>query len=222
MIFEGALRETGYLYRQTLIWVKNTLVLGRSDYQYKHEPILELENLEGAIDPLEPSSPAADVSRETTEPAPGEPVLDAAALAAVDGDAEPLQHAPVLYGFTPGVKGAGRLGRGGEQWYGGNKQTTVFEFPKPAASREHPTMKPTDLIVAQLRNSTVRGQLVLDHCAGSGSTLIAAHRIGLVAALVELEPDYCDVICRRWQEFSGVMPILERTGEAVDFVPKGA
>lgn len=218
MTFERALRETGYLYRQTLIWVKNTLVLGRSDYQFRHEPVLELEVLEGPVDPLEPEAPAADVSRETFEPAPGEPALEEAGVDAIDG--EPLTHEPVLYGFTPASKGSGRLGRGGEQWYGGNKQTTVFEIPKPAASREHPTMKPTDLIVAQLRNSTVRGQLVLDLCAGSGSTLIAAHRIGLLAALVELEPAYCDVICRRWQEFSGVMPILERTGEPVDFVPK--
>src|SRR5690606_27270492 len=62
MTFERALRETGYLYRQTLIWVKNTLVLGRSDYQYRHEPVLELEVLEGAVDPLEPEAPAGDVS----------------------------------------------------------------------------------------------------------------------------------------------------------------
>lgn len=207
--FEAALRDAGYLYRQTLIWVKNTLVLGRSDYHYKHEPILELEAGGEVL-------PADDVSRETSAAAPGEPELEEAGVEAVDG-AEPVTHQPILYGFTPGTKGQGRLGRGGEQWYGGNKQTTVFEVPKPAASREHPTMKPTDLIVAQLRNSTVREQLVLDLCAGSGSTIIAAHRIGLRAAAVELEPGYCDVICKRWQEWSGVMPILESTGEPVDF-----
>lgn len=204
--FETELRAAGYLVRQNLLWVKNTLVLGRSDYQYKHEPILELE----AMDPselLSATEATADVPRETSTPD--------VALEAVDGDAEPATFEPILYGFTPASKG--RLGRGGDQWYGDNKQTTVFEIPKPSASREHPTMKPTDLIVAMLRNSTTRGQSVLDPFAGSGSTLIAAYRLGLVAYLVELEPGYCDVICRRFQEHTGVMPILESTGEGVDF-----
>lgn len=186
--FEGALTDVGYLVRQNLIWVKNALVLGRSDYQYKHEPILEAET------PTEP-----DVSRETS--AADDPVLT---------------HEPLLYGFAPG--GKGRLGRGGPAWYGNNKQTTVFEVPKPAASREHPTMKPVELIVQQLRNSVARKGSVLDLFAGSGSTLIAAHRLNLVARLVELEPRFCDVICRRYQEHTGVMPILERTGEGVSFV----
>lgn len=203
--FELALRGAGYLVRQNLLWVKNTLMLGRSDYQYKHEFVLELE----AADPAELLAAAADVSRETSDP-------DAPADVAAAPEGPTFE--PVLYGF----KGApsGRLGRGGAQWYGDNKQTTVFEIPKPSASREHPTMKPTDLIVAQLRNSTIRGQSVLDPFAGSGSTLIAAHRLQLVAYLVELEPAYCDVICRRYQEHTGTMPILERTGAGVDFTPK--
>ena len=55
---------------------------------------------------------------------------------------------------------------------------------------------------------------------GSGSTKSRSmdDRFGLVARLVELEPQYCDVICRRYQEHTGVMPILERTGEGVTFV----
>ena len=193
MTFEGALREVGYLVRQNLVWVKNAMVLGRSDYQYKHEPILEVEA-------PDPDAVDGDVSRETS----------------ADEEAEPLQHEPLIYGFTPGAKG--RLGRGGPAWYGNNKQTTVFEIAKPSASREHPTMKPVELIVQQLRNSVARKGSVLDLFAGSGSTLIAAHRLGLVARLVELEPQYCDVICRRYQEHTGVMPILERTGEGVTFV----
>jgi site-specific DNA-methyltransferase (adenine-specific) len=183
--FEAALREAGYLLRQNLIWVKNALVLGRSDYQYKHEPILE------AVVPGEPGE-TGDLSDEVTT------------------------HEPVLYGFTPG--GEGRLGRGSTNWYGNNKKTTVFEVPKPTASRDHPTMKPVELIVLQLRNSVGRGGSVLDMFAGSGSTLLAAHQLNLIARLVELDPVYCDVICRRWQEHTDVMPILERTGEAVSFI----
>lgn len=73
--FELALREAGYLVRQNLIWVKNTMVLGRSDYQYKHEPILEAE-----------TPPAASEDDEAA------------------GD-QLLEHEPVLYGFTPNGEG---------------------------------------------------------------------------------------------------------------------
>lgn len=203
MTFEGELLEAGFLVRQNLIWVKNTLVLGRSDYQYKHEPILEAQAPATAEELLA----AADVSRET--------LPEGAEL-------EPTTHDAVLYGFTPAPAGSGRLGRGGLAWYGNNKQTTVFEVPKPSASRQHPTMKPIDLIVAMLRNSVARGGSVLDMFGGSGSTLIACHRLSLIAYLIELDPAYCDVICQRYQEHTGTMPILERTGKGVDFTPKAA
>lgn len=179
--FENTLRAAGFLVRQNLIWVKNTMVLGHSDYHYKHEPILEGE------------APAA----------PEEP--------AVDGKS----HEPLLYGFAPG--GAGRLGRGGPRWYGPNNSTTVFEFPKPPANREHPTMKPVDLILAMLANSVRPGGIVFDPFAGSGSTLIAAHYHGAKARVVELDPKYVDVICARYQKLTGELPSLD--GEPVDFLP---
>lgn len=111
------------------------------------------------------------------------------------------QHEPILYGFTAG--GEGRLGRGGDHWFGGNNASTVFEIPKPAACREHPTMKPVALIEAMLTNSLGAGQLVLDMFAGSGSTLFAAERLGAAARLVELDPHYCDVIVARWEQVTG-------------------
>lgn len=95
----------------------------------------------------------------------------------------------------------------------------MFEVNKPAASRLHPTMKPVELITKQLRNSVVRGGAVLDLFAGSGSTLIAAFQLHLDAYLVELDPAYCDVICKRWEEHSGVMPIREGEGP-VSFLPE--
>jgi DNA modification methylase len=172
--------------RQNLIWVKNAMVLGRSDYHYRHEPILEA---------------AAPVDEEALED-------------------EPLTHEPIMYGFTPGAEG--RLGRGGVRWYGNNTQTTVFEIPKPTASREHPTMKPTDLIVAQLRNSVKRGGTDLDLFGGSGSTLIACHILNLEARVVELDPRFVDVICRRYEEATGTTPILLSTGKPVSFLPKSS
>lgn len=189
--FESAMGDAGILVRQNLVWVKNTMVLGRSDFHYKHEPVLygetppaDSEAAEGSDVPLDPAHPHRD------------------------------RHEPVLYGFTPG--GAGRLGRGGPRWFGDNKQTTVFEFPKPPRNAEHPTMKPVDLILAMLRNSCPPGGRVLDLFGGSGSTLIAAHHLGARARLVELDPRYVDVICKRWQAHTGVVP--RRDGKEVSFL----
>lgn len=123
-------------------------------------------------------------------------------------------HEPLMYGFTPG--GKGRLGRGGPKWYGPNNATTVFEFPKPAANRDHPTMKPVDLIRAMLTNSLRPGGIVLDPFGGSGSTLLATHLEGGIARLIELDPRYVDVICRRYQELTGELPTLD--GEPHDFI----
>lgn len=77
-------------------------------------------------------------------------------------------------------------------------QTTVFEIPRPSRSEEHPTMKPVELVAACLRNSSRRGDLILDPFAGSGTTLIAADMLGRRAALMEIDPAYCDVIRERY------------------------
>lgn len=174
--FQRIMEDAGLLLRQTLVWVKNVLVMGRSDYHWRHEPILEAQ--------------VASVEELAAE-----------------------SFTPIAYGFTPG--GEGRLGRGGPRWYGDNKSSTVFQVPKPKASRDHPTMKPVELIERMLRNSVQTGGLVFDPFGGSGSTLIAAHRLGARALLCELDPRYGDVICRRWEEHTGVTPV--RDGTAVSF-----
>lgn len=124
------------------------------------------------------------------------------------------RHEPILFGYTPG---GGRRGRGGAGWYGDNSQTSVFNVPKPSANREHPTMKPIELIVQCLNNSAPRGGRVLDPFGGSGSTLMACEYTGRKARLIELDPRYVDVICRRWQEHTGAKPVLESTGVLHDF-----
>ncbi|MER6253607.1 DNA methyltransferase [Streptomyces sp. NPDC001584] len=161
IVFETAMVDAGWHVRQNLIWAKDTMVLGRSDYHYRHEPI--------------------------------------------------------LYGFTDAPSGSGRLGRGGDRWYGGNAATTLFEVPKPARNADHPTSKPVDLITAGLRNSCAPDGIVYEPFGGSGSTLIAAHVTGRSARVVELDPRYADVICRRYQEHTGEQPVLKSSGEAHDF-----
>jgi DNA modification methylase len=64
-------------------------------------------------------------------------------------------------------------------------------------------MKPLELIIRAIRNSTSKGQIVLDPFGGSGSTLIAAEQTGRKARLIELDPKYCDVIVTRWQNLTG-------------------
>ena len=113
------------------------------------------------------------------------------------------QHEEILYGWTPG---AGRPGRGrhaGSRWVGGNNVSSVFSHPRPSRSDVHPTMKPVSLIAAQLANSTRRGDVVVDLFAGSGSTLIACEQLGRRAFCVELDPAYCDVMRRRYAEYTG-------------------
>lgn len=108
---------------------------------------------------------------------------------------------PMAYGWHPG---AARLVPLEDR-----TQDTVWEIARPARSADHPTMKPVDLVARAIGNSTREGALVGDPFAGSGTTLIACHRLGRVARLLEMDPSYADVICRRWQEHTGVVPVLE-------------
>ena len=100
-------------------------------------------------------------------------------------------HEPCLYGWKDGAA---------HSWYGDRSQTTVMEFNKPKKNDVHPTMKPTEMLCYLLKNSTKRGDVVLDTFGGSGSTLVACQQTGRVCRCVELDPKYCDVIRRRWAE----------------------
>jgi DNA modification methylase len=79
----------------------------------------------------------------------------------------------------------------------------VWEIKKPAKNALHPTQKPVEVPERAIRNSSRPGSLVLDCFGGSGSTLIACERTGRVCRVMELDPKYCDVIVRRWQDWTG-------------------
>jgi site-specific DNA-methyltransferase (adenine-specific) len=145
--FRAAIAAAGWRLHQELVWSKGSIVLGHSDYQYAHEPI--------------------------------------------------------LYGYTAG---AGRPGRGrhpGSHWYGDNSESSVLEYPKPAANRDHPTAKPVALVARCLRNSTRPGDLVYEPFAGSGTTLIAAEQLGRRCVAMEVDPRYAQVTIERWQTLTG-------------------
>lgn len=92
----------------------------------------------------------------------------------------------------------------GKRWYGGKTEGDVWELSRGATGEYvHPTQKPVSLIERALRNSSRRGDIVLDPFGGSGSTLIACERQRRRARLIELDPKYCDAIVRRWQGLTG-------------------
>ena len=146
--FRGAAKDAGWTVRQCLIWKKSSMVMGRQDYHWKHEPC--------------------------------------------------------LYGWKDGA---------GHLWAADRKQTTILEFDRPSRNGEHPTMKPVALFEYQMLNNTNGGDLVLDSFGGSGTTLIAAEKNGRTAMLMELDPRYCDVIVKRWQEFTGKQAIHAESGK---------
>ncbi len=104
-----------------------------------------------------------------------------------------FRHEPCLYGWKDGAA---------HNWYSDRCQTTVLEFHKPTKNIGHPTAKPVELLVYLIKNSSQRGEIVLDTFGGSGSTLIACEQTGRVCRMMELDPKYCDVIRRRWAEFA--------------------
>jgi DNA modification methylase len=114
------------------------------------------------------------------------------------------QFEPILYGWPEGRS---------RYWCGARDQGDLWMIDRPQANDLHTTMKPVALVERAVMNNSKRGDIVLDPFGGSGSTLIACEKTGRCARLIELEPQYCDVIITRWQEFSGQEAIHGATGE---------
>lgn len=117
------------------------------------------------------------------------------------------KHEPCLYGWKDGA---------GHLWAADRKQTTVLEFDKPSRNGEHPTMKPVELFSYQMLNNTKGQDIVLDSFGGSGTTCIAAEKNGRRAFMMELDPKYCDVIIKRWQDFTGKKAVHAETGKTFE------
>lgn len=113
----------------------------------------------------------------------------------------------------------GRLGRHRSNlWtYAG---ATTFSRTRDADLVDHPTVKPIAMIADAIRDASRPGDLVLDPFGGSGSTLLAADKVGRRAALIEFDPAYVDVILRRFEERTGIAPILAATGLTVHLVQR--
>ena len=104
------------------------------------------------------------------------------------------QHEPCLFGWKKGGK---------HQWYSDRKQTTIWEYDRPKASKDHPTMKPVALMAYPIQNSCMSNCIVLDPFLGSGSTLIACEQTHRICYGIELDEKFVDVIVNRYIEQCG-------------------
>jgi DNA modification methylase len=108
------------------------------------------------------------------------------------------QHEPCLYGW---------MDNGKHSWYSDRKQTSIWKFDKERVVG-HTTPKPVALVEKAINNSSKGGDVIIDLFGGSGSTLIASEKVGRCARIMELDPKYCDVIVKRWENFTGKKAVL--------------
>lgn len=133
-------KQRGIL-RQVMVWNKDSMVLGHSEYHYKHEPI--------------------------------------------------------LFGWKPG----------GDRLRNDDRtKTTVWDFPRPKASRDHPTMKPVEMWTYAIGNHTKSGDTVYEPFSGSGTTIIACEQLGRKCRAIEISPAYVAVAIQRWADATGKEP----------------
>lgn len=110
----------------------------------------------------------------------------------------------------------------GDGWQGDKSQSDIWKMSRGATSAYvHPTQKPVELIEKALQNSSKSGDTVLDSFGGSGSTLIACEKTNRQARLMELDPKYVDVIVKRWQDFTGLIAVNEKTGKTFNEMNNG-
>jgi DNA modification methylase len=112
------------------------------------------------------------------------------------------KHEPIMYGWKD---------KESHNWYGDHSQTSLWEINRPQKSELHPTMKPIELVEKALLNSSKKSDVVLDLFGGSGSTLIACEKTNRSCYMMELSPNYCDVIIKRWEDFTGKKAELIKT-----------
>lgn len=194
--FVGQCKQAGFHVQNCIIWRKEQIVLGRFDYQAMHEPILygwKPGSRHRWFGGRKQSS-----IQDLGEGSPFQQQEDGTwairvgeVVLQVDANAKIIAEAP----------------------------SSILRHEKPRRAPQHPTMKPVGLVEKQLRFSARSGDLIGDGFGGSGSTLIAADRLGMVARLVELKPSFVDVIVRRWQNYTGRVAVLESGGKPFPVPP---
>lgn len=171
--FRRAFGIAGYSMRQCLIWVKSSIVLGRQDYQWKHEPILY------GWKPGAPHYFIDDRAQST--------VWEETKTI----DINRLKKDELLALANDLLQSRNHM------------QTTILREDKPNCNDLHPTMKPIKLLARLINNSSSIDGVVLDLFGGSGSTLIACEQTNRICYMMELDEKYCDVCIKRWEKLTG-------------------
>lgn len=104
-----------------------------------------------------------------------------------------MKHEPIWFGWKNGAT---------HKWYGNHDDstTTIQKWKITHSNNLHPSMKPIDMLEFFIKNSSKRGEIVMDTFGGSGSTMIACENTGRICRMMELMPKYADVIRKRWAE----------------------
>lgn len=190
--FRKEFENAGFMLKQCLIWVKDSFVMGRQDYQWRHEPILYGWK-PGSAHYFTPERNHSTVIDESSRPN----------FEKMDKD-ELIEFLECMYDEISEIP------------------TSIFYCDKPKRNAEHPTMKPVKLLIKLIENSSKPHNIVLDPFGGSGSTLIACEATARKARLIELDPKFCDVIVKRYAELTNKSDItLIRDGERVPFENTG-
>ena len=183
--FRQAMKDAGWELKQCIIWVKNALVMGRQDHHWKHEPILY---------GWKPGAAHRWYGgrKQTTVIEPGDGISvnklkDGYQLTVNSGLKRLVINIP-QYEVVDITDDSG---------------TSVWRVDKPLRNGEHPTMKPIKLCARAVKNSSKEEDIVIDFFGGAGSTLMACEQMNRICYMMELDKKYCDVIIRRWEEFTG-------------------
>jgi DNA modification methylase len=198
-------------YSSNIIWVKDSFVLGRSDFHWRFEPIM-YGWPEGKSHYFIGRRDLSNVWDDFKNNKIGEAQLDLfdnGFNLTVELDNEDDELLRELKKTKNSELNLGLFGSSNEEMYDDSRTfkvnemvfgpSNVWNVPKPRNNKDHPTMKPLELLSKAILYSSKPGDLVLDPFAGSGSTLIAAHALNRKCYTIELDPAYVDVIVDRFK-----------------------
>jgi DNA modification methylase len=217
--YAQAITAAGLVEKQYLIWAKPSMVLGRADYQWAHEPCFYCAH--------EGESPEFYGDRTGTTVWRIEPVRTAQAAAllgsgiiVLDGEGSTL----FLQAKAPKTKKAREIRL--------TKQSptlmisdptgngTVWEVSRDSSGYIHPTQKPVELATRAIENSSKPGEIVIDGFSGSGTTLIGCEMTGRRARVIDLDPRYVQAAIERWQDYAQAEATLEGDGRTYGQITK--
>ena len=183
--FRKNVRLSGLLLKQCLVWIKNVFVMGRQDYQWKHEPILY-----------------------GWKPGASHNFYGGRNKSTVIDDAKLLEAVPVdggyMISFTNDLDTITiKVPSFEVESVTSTSEDTIWRIDKPSRNAEHPTMKPIELCERGILNSSKPGDIVFEPFGGSGSTLIACENLKRKCRCIELDPRFCDVIVERYIKHTG-------------------